>query len=313
MRKILASSLIAAMAPTVAHAADGNQADGYGSFTAGYHSFEIGHYTYETYTNGTLTSEDTSPGGKADGLDMEARITGAVPLGGKFAAQVDAVLGRTNFGCNGCSSLRVNETTVAAHVFKRNPDKSLIGLIAQRTANTSSYGYIGLPTTYYIGGEGQYYADKLTIYSQVAYAIGDEAYYKRDGVHTALQLRYFPRENLMVALKGGYEQTNMHDRVTYQDNKVTVKSWSLGGKAEYRLPSSRVSLTADVDYSDASARSSLRYSTNAQYGWGNYSDVRAMIGVKLNFGTTTLQERDRSGASLDPLRSGMQLGYYGVS
>lgn len=309
MKKILAGAIVA-LAPVPAMAADGNVVDGYGSFSMGYHSFDQGDWT-NTYGDFVTTTTDSGTGGKADGLDLEARASVAVPLGGRFAAQVDGVFARTNYkqsDCSGCSIGHLNTSTVAVHAFTRNPGHALVGVIVQRSSQDWNWG--GGETTYYFGGEGQLHFGQASVTGQVAYGTLDgPSWRSQSGVNAALQLRVFPKDNLGLALRGGYERLTQKpggDSYNCPDYCYhnTMKAWEFGGKAEYRLPSSRLSLLADVDYRDLKYHHSYIDKPNWwSEGQAKFSDIRMLVGIKINFGAGSLRERDRSGASLDPLRS----------
>lgn len=312
MKKILAAAIVA-LVPTAAMASDGNAYDGFASFSAGYNSLDAGSWSNESGNfQGSTNSSSGNNNGKADGLDLEARASAAVPLGGAFAAQIDGVFSRTGYKwstCEGCNTQHVNESTLAVHAFKRNPKKGLVGLIGQRTSQDWSGG--PALVTYYVGGESQAFLGRVTAVGQLTYVIGDtNGYYSQDGVNVAMQLRYFPKDNLMFAVRGGHEQLiarpGSNSGYNCPDYCFRDKStgWEVGGKAEYRLPKSRLSFLADVDYRDLSNRNDYRDYPNYWSSYQNkYSDIRAMVGVKLNFGSGTLFERDRSGASLDPVRA----------
>jgi len=311
MKKVLATAIIA-LAPTSAMAADANEFDGFGSIAAGYHSFKVSSYSWADYVNGTLDDSGSSSGSpKLDGLDVEARVTAAVPLGGNFAAQFDGVFTHTVYDTSGYSAYKLDGSTLAAHAFWRDPAKGLIGLVGQRTSNSSNYSYVMTPTTYYIGGEGQYFAGNFTLYGQATYGFVDSAYdwNKFDGINLGLQARYYAQPDWSLTLKGGYEHatTSWNDDYDYLYHRRNAStSWLIGGKTEYRLTNSRVSLFAEADYRETK----LKYRSAWTFETDDYletertksHDFRAVIGVKLNFGSSTLLDRDRSGASLDPVR-----------
>ena len=67
--------------------------------------------------------------------------------------------------------------------------------------------------------------------------------------------------------------------------------------SEYRLASVPVSVFGDLSYAHKKSEGSgVPFTLTEQ-------DTRAMVGFKYNFGTRTLIERDRAGASLDPFES----------
>lgn len=130
----------------------------------------------------------------------------------------------------------------------------------------------------------------MTLYGQVAYqnlsagSLNENA----GGFALAGQVRYFATPNLMLALKGGYSALNFDGSASGYDHNA----WTFGAKAEYRLAASPISLFAEADYRRGLFRS-----------FRDETDQRFMVGAKWNFGSQTLFQRDRSGASLDPFRS----------
>lgn len=329
MKAVSLAALALALIPTAAFAEDA-KIDGFGSISAGYNSYRLGDVTYSSYRDGILTNSGSEQRDVTiDGLDLEARLTAAVPLTGKFSVQVDSVLGRTNLHnseCEGdCGIGRRNETTVAVHVYRRNADKSLLGVVLQRTAVTGNVGW--MPNDYFAGGEVQIYGKKVTVYGKIGYAFGDDGFYndhvQRDGVNGDLQIRYFPKSNIMFAVRGGYQEDSIRvnyfdDRPEYYERfyeKYSFSTWSIGGKAEYKLNSSNFGLVADITYLGGKNRENYKrqYFNNPTYENDtrfSHSGFRALVGVKLNFGSSTLYQRDRSGASLDPFNTQSQYFYY---
>lgn len=307
--KIILSSAIAIAAAAVsapAMAAEGNIVDGFGSFSAGYNVLNPGSYSWEGCDEGCDSGSSTNAP-TAKGLDLNARVSVAVPLGGAFGAQVDGEYSRTVYRVTEDSegwSEKLNDSTVAAHVFARN-SKGLVGVVAQRTSTNSNFG--DGQATYYIGGEGQFYLGKATVYGQVAYGSDDFSPTNSNGINAQAQLRYFPQDNLKLTLRGGYEffKITPDSRYNWGGDSWSdkVNTVAIGANAEYRLAGSSVSILGDVDY----RATKLKYRDDFTGGYyanrQTTGDLRLMVGVKLNFGSTTLIERDRSGASLDPVRS----------
>lgn len=315
MKKLIALAVGAAIAPTAAFAADETQMDGFASVALGYGQRNSGHGEYTFYRDGVLEDTGSSITAKKGGLDIEGRITGVVPVSGNFAIQADGVWYST---CDNCGPFKTSETTIAGHVFHRNAER-LLGLMVQRNSvGRDAYHFSWQPATYYVGGEAQIYRGNLTVYGQAAYVTsGGFSNYSRNGVQAAVQLRYFPRENLMVALKGSFERTNRnHGQPDSNYYRVGYRNWSLGSQAEYRLPSSRVSLTLDLDYTGLRTRTTAGEIdsgvTNVWRSKVSNDRLTAMVGIKFNFGASSLKQRDRSGASLDPLKSlaGQYNNYY---
>lgn len=293
MKKILALSAAILAPMTAAHAAEANQFDGYLALGAGYNSFK-------------LEGPTTTP----DGLAVEVRGSASAPLGTNYGVQVDADFTRNAYSVDyyiANNTLKVNDSTVAAHLYWRDPAKGLGGIVAQRTTTNSNFPI--LPNTEYaVGGEGQFFAGKATIYGQISYVFDDSMLYNVNGLNIGAQVRYFVKPDLSVALKGGYQDTtHTLDGITpgtISNYEQSHKAWLIGGKTEYRFASSPFSLFADVDYREGK----FSYGDSS---WKEHS-FRGLIGIKLNFGAKTLFDRDRSGASLDPVRSlTPQTSFYG--
>ena len=70
----------------------------------------------------------------------------------------------------------------------------------------------------------------------------------------------------------------------------------MGLGAEAKLPSTPFGVFGNVDYSWANYGGVDLGSSDL-----TYSNTRVLVGIKLNLGSDTLIERDRKGASLDPL------------
>lgn len=307
MKAILASAVVALL-PTAVMAQEANTtADGFVSIAAGYNSVEDGDYSFQN----TYGSNSGNSNAKADGPEFELRATGAVPIRGALAAQLDGVFSRTYSkinDCGGCSTYHSDDSTVAVHIFVRNPNKGLIGAVVQRS--TTSVNGSGGQTTYLFGGEGKLYMGRVSFGGQMAYGtVEGGSSYSNHGPFATMKLRYFPSDNFMLEVRGEHAQLRQapgaDDGYNCPDYCYTEKNtmWDFGGKAEYRLNNSRLSLFAEADYRNLDNRNHYvnfpsYYSRSEQKS----SNLRAMVGLKLNFGPKSLFERDRAGAGLDPVR-----------
>ncbi len=307
MKAILASAVVALMPTAVMAEEAKTTADGFVSIAAGYSGQQDGDYSYQnTYSSGTGTND-----GKVDGPDFELRATGAVPIRGALGAQLDGVFSRTYYkvsDCGGCSTYHSDDSTVAAHIFVRNPDKGLLGVVVQRS--TTNVGGSRGQSTFLIGGEGKLYMGRVSFGGQMAYGVVDgNNSYDNNGPFAAMKLRYFPSDNFMLEVRGEHAQLKQkpgsNSGYDCPDYCYTVKNtmWDLGGKAEYRLSNSGFSLFAEADYRNLDNRSNYvdfpSYFSNNQR---KSTNLRAMVGLKVSFGSKSLFERDRSGAGLDPVR-----------
>jgi len=311
MKRIFATAVVA-LIPTAAYADEATHYDGFGSIAAGYGVFDAGDYSYSSgYTDGGSSQGSGTSNTTLSGLDLEGRVSVTVPLGGSLGAQVDGVFARNSLkqrNCSGCSTFNVSESTGAAHLFVRNPHKGLIGVSAQRTSSNQSYG--NSQATYYLGGDAQLYLGRATIGTQVAYVTTDTSgSYGQKGYVAAAYVRVFPMDNLSLSLNVSYGKQDWKPNSNSGYNcpgycyTQQFKASDFGAKAEYRLPGSRVSMFATVDYTDQSYGNDYRSGTYFSINHNEGSNVRALFGFKLNFGSSTLYQRDRSGASLDPFPS----------
>ncbi len=240
------------------------------------------------------TAKNTYESKDANGLEVKARGTFYAPiLGTGFGFQADGQYERSanNVG-EGYGDLVTNTGLFAAHAFARNAT-GLVGVIAQGNSTSDNFGGDTQNRRYFIGAEGQYFFGAMTFYGQAAYqdfslVKNDSGEFGGTGLNLAGQVRYFVAPDLMVALKADYEKLNG----TGYAKGADLSSWRLGGRAEYRFAATPVSAFGDFSY---------RSSEVSNYNNAKENETRALVGLKLNFGSKTLFERDRSGASLDPI------------
>ena len=245
------------------------------------------------YNWGSLSQVD------ANGLSLSGRATFAAPIAGLIAFQADGVVDRNAYDIALLgTSVKLVRTSgdVAGHLFMRN-SSGLIGAIGQAGASEYNTGIMS-DRRYFLGLEGQYFLGNTTLYGQAVYQnanvgvpIGSTLGISADGVSLLGQIRHFLTPNAMVALKGGYE--SIETGTIESLGKLRHTAWMVGAKGEYRFEASPVSAFLDVDY-----RQGKFNVVNSKE-----TETRAMVGVKYSFGSTTLFDRDRSGASLDPIRS----------
>lgn len=296
----------ALLMPTAALADEGTAIDGFASIAAGYNSTEAGDWWNRSYY-GEDSGTDSD---KISGADFEVRGSVAVPISGALGAQVDGQFSRTYSKPNDCSECdreHSDGSTVAMHLYVRNPNKGLLGLVGQRTTRSSRYGSDA--TTWFVGGEGKLYMGRVTFTGQMAYASveSNNSNFRINGPFATIKLRYFPRDNLMVELRGSHGQLNgnpagntYYDCPDYCYSEKTAM-WGIGGKAEYRLPGSRLSLFTQVDHRKIQYNEYYDDVPYFSYRGEKSTNLRAMVGIKFNFGASSLFNSDRSGAALDPI------------
>ncbi len=258
--------------PAVVPVAVQSSFDAFGSLALGYNSWDVN-------------------GQKPDGMSFDARGTFFAPLFGSLGFQADGTFSRSDFSASG-TSLRRNTGSLAAHIFHRN-STGLVGVLVQGNANDSNFGS---SRDYFVAAEAQYFLGNATLYGQIGYqntnysVVGQGV--TADGWNIAAQIRYFVQSNLMIALKAGYADLSFDNAF---GNGVNHSAWKIGAKTEYRFNASPVSVFAEVDYRDG------RFKVAGVDMKEN--ETRAMLGAKWNFGSQTLFQRDRNGASLDRMQS----------
>lgn len=305
MKKFLFAALLV-FTPATAMAQDAGMVQGSISASAGYNDYQGGDYVYESSYGQEAGTNDT----KLSGPAFELRGSFAVPVTGSIGAQIDGAFGRTNakrHGCGGCDTLRLEDSTAAVHLFIRNPDKGLVGIVGQRSTRTFSYGFG--QTTYYVGGEAQLYVNRATVSAQAVYGAPsyNNSSYDAGGAFVTVGAAVYPKDNLKLGLRGTYAKLdytpnensgyNCPDYCSSQSSRV----WSFGGLAEYRLPRSGISLFVKADYREFRDSNAYRSGTYFSNGRQDSSSVRAMFGIKLQFGSNSLIASDRSGASVSPV------------
>lgn len=191
------------------------------------------------------------------------------------------------------------DVTLASHLFWRDPQVGAVGLLAQYTGLKTRYDFGGggpwvESDNYLLGLEGQYFLGNASLYGQIAYHYADGSIFGTaadgGGVAAVVQARYFVSRDWLIALKGGYDRVGLD--LGGQDLDQTT--WLAGLRTDYKLAGSPFSFFGDLTYSD------VKYDFD---GLDSYSDreTRMMVGFKYNFSTPTLIERDRTGASFDPI------------
>ncbi len=228
---------------------------------------------------------------------FDARATGAYIFANNIGFQGDLTMAIQNLGevdFEGDVGLDAKTTDLAAHLFYREPGSWLIGVIGQYGFTSFDFGGEGVDfDRYYLGLEGQAYFGAFTLYAQGGYAnvsMDNDFTPDADGFFLNGQLRYFATPNWVFIGSAGYQGLE----ASQGGDSLDIDVWTLGLHTEYRIDNTPFSLTLSYDY------------TNTDFEFdGDGADLdesRIMAGIKLNLGTQTLLERDRAGASLDPVR-----------
>lgn len=226
-----------------------------------------------------------------NGYAVSLRGTFEAPITNQFGFQGDVTLDSVAFPANSLGSnpsFNVTGKSAAVHAFWRDSSVGLIGIIGQKADYTLTDGVLG--QTYesylsanYLGLEGQYFINNVTLYGQVAYLSTSIYGEDIDGYSTNGQIRYFPSRDVKLTLKGNYSEVS--------NSLGNLSFASIGVRGETRLPNMPVSLFADATYQ----------SLSASVGCNScITDTKLLVGLNFNFTDQSLFERDRAGASLDP-------------
>lgn len=232
-----------------------------------------------------------------DDFAAEARASASYQFHGGFGIQTDFVFNyqALDFGQPDGISVDNKNVDLAFHAFYRN-DRFLVGAFGQYGFSSLNVGGSGIDTDrYYIGGEAQAYFDRATLYVQGGFQGLDLPFDDEDvdGFFIKGEARYFATDDLKLAIYAGYDTLDVFG--------TDLDTIHVGGTAEYRFTDTPFSAFLDVEY-----RSTEESSFDEEI-----SQTRFLAGVKLNLGTQTLFERDRYGATLNPVRPGALGGLIG--
>ena len=212
-----------------------------------------------------------------------------------LGAQGDVVVRRDFYDLDGPYSLTETDADAALHLFYREQDRFLVGAIGQVGRFTSEFEDLVGSNIFqvnrgYLGLEGQVYFDQVTLYGQLGVHQPEPVdYYGMafEGVFATAEIRYFLTPDLKLEAHAG--------ALTYEDPNVDYTAgmaYYLGASIEYRFEDSPISAFAGYDFAH----------TELEGGHNLVDEHRFLIGVKLNHGTDTLLDRDRTGISLKPVK-----------
>lgn len=246
---VLASIVSAAAA---VDPADESVADDYG--LSGYLGF---NYSWVDYNDQNFNS-----------IGGHGRATAPVGNSGSHV-QLDGSF--DHFDDNG--SLDMQDFTV--HGFWRNP---MYAAGAFGGYNQYEVGNDSLESLY-LGVEGQYYFDRVTLYGQVSYDRIDFGALDGDQYYGRLVGRYFATDNIKIEGEVGLGRllTSLND----------VDEITVGALAEYRFDQWPVGLFGGY------------YLTHFEVGPFDYEFHDFRIGGRIYFGSDSLFDNDRNGTSFD--------------
>jgi len=270
---------------------------------------------------------------QGNGFAGEARVSVAYTDKTGFGAQLDNVysvansqVGGTNLGIGfGGGNTSASNVDTAVHGFYRTKD-FLLGLYGQHTsynlgikAADNFSMTLPLSSAYFLGADGQYYFDRATVYAQAGYQSfgsgitnGDFQLTAPAGFSGSLNGRYFIQNNWKIEATYAYSGAEFSQKSPDFNANWNFSSNNLAIGTEYRLDKSPVSFFGKYQYSSSSMSGSLL--GDGLNGNMNLSSNALMVGVKFTFGTNTLLEQDRRGATLNPVNSRVPavIGIFGI-
>ena len=161
------------------------------------------------------------------------------------------------------------------------------------------------------GAEGQAYFGDVTVSGQLAKQefinqkdISGQGTVLNDGYVANLKAKYFLKDNWKIEASYAYNQINCNQGgipINGQSaDSADQRTFGIG--TEYRFTDNPVSLYAQYNRNELNI------------GNWNIDSNQFLAGLKINFGASTLKDRDRSGASLDPVTQtsteGVLLGHF---
>jgi len=181
----------------------------------------------------------------------------------------------------------------AAHLSYRDPTQYLLGGFVQ-LSSWSAYGDSEGMYTGVIGVEGQWYHNDLTLYAQAGWMTSLFGYYVTNGYDYNYSMwfahlagRYFFHDNTKVELSAGVMGGSVY--TNYPDYEATLLTWN--AEVEHRFNNTPFSVFARAEgFHTLSLGSDLN---------GGLTKVWTLkLGAKVAFGTATLKDEDRNGATL---------------
>lgn len=230
-----------------------------------------------TYVGYSDASDPTNEFDDTSALLYGGFASASIPLGANFSAQVD-LFGEDN-DVDTDDDGTITYFGTGGHLSWRNPNSGLIGLYGG-TGRVDTNG--DSADVLWVGAEGQYYFDAMTLYGQIGWASGNSTHDPLDwnDVFVRGVARYYIDDNFMLQGDLSYTQAVIHD-----DN---MDSYGWGAEAKYGLGDMPVYLS--LEYRGA------HYDA---HGEGSSTEHIGLVGLSVAFGASSLLQQDRYGATLD--------------
>ena len=246
-----------------------------------------GYMFYGNESGDTEYSEDT--GQFVSGLNGKLSI----PVGDSFSVQADGKVSYSSHELFGSpqDDLFQNSYLLGGHVSWRNPSAGLLGGFAAYGGGDHDDDDTPSADSFAVGGEGQFYLDNLTFYFQAGFldSDNDDDFIRNAGFGRGVLRWFFTPDN------------RLQTELTYLDGTsnsgsdaadTTVVEWAV----RYDTVLQDLPLLGDTNVF-------IGYrGTDFDKGGsdpGGFTDHTVLLGISHSFGTNSLQETDRTGATLD--------------
>ena len=230
-----------------------------------------------------------SAGTKYNGPVYSGRLTASFPLTGNFGFQGDIRYEDNQFDVNiADANIDVRYTDLAAHFFWRDQSQFLIGILAQHEIinETISDAYIFDLTKDIVGLEFQYFLPNATLSGKLVNSTWTIIDRHDDGGLTAgVEWKYFFDKNFYVAPGIEFISEQYADGGKYQSYVLSLAS-------EYKFANNPISLFVKAEHNNGQMKSCINF---------DETTTKVMAGITVSLASIDLYQRDRSGASLNPI------------
>jgi hypothetical protein len=223
-----------------------------------------------------------------------------------MSVQVDAQAEGTSYDVPGGGHFSTHSYLVGGHWSWRSPQQYLFGVFAAAgdaggngLASDSGAGFIGNSQRHgLIGAEAQWYWSQFTLYAQGGYdtTLGNADPSFVNSINAWFIRgtgRYFVNPNFLI--EGTVMYANGSIDFNLGDPSFGFQTWSWQAKAEWRFPTAPFSVFAKYQGSQTKYDSAEFLNVAS----AKATDNRVLLGLKLHMGDRTLQQTDRTGATLD--------------
>lgn len=251
---------------------------------------------------GLVEFDFSGPTQTADGITAEGLASGVYMFTPVLGVQGDVQIGTRSL-VDGPNELTMSSIDGALHGFYREADKFLVGGFVQ--LGTDSFEYNGVEGAYadraYVGGEAQIFLDSLTLYGQAGMQQFENGYgadsVNLDGWFGMLEARYFLTPDLRIEAHAGLSS------LALSLAEITLNSAKVGIGVEYKFENLPVSLFATYDFTTSSFDMAPSITVN---------EHRFLVGARFALGEESLLDRDRNGASLQPVQPSYAASSFGI-